>query len=145
MELPQGTKVQAKYIWIDGTGEYLRAKTRTMDAEPKGVEDLPVWNFDGSSTEQAIGDDSDVYLVPVAMVPDPFRRGPNKLVLCETYTNKKEPTRTNHRRRCEEVMKTVADEKPWFGMEQEYTLLDADGYPFGWPKHGYPAPQGPFH
>ena len=31
---------------------------------PKSPEDLPVWNYDGSSTGQAPGDDSEVYLVP---------------------------------------------------------------------------------
>ena len=35
----------------------------TMEKAPKSVQDLKEWNFDGSSTNQAPGDNSDVMLV----------------------------------------------------------------------------------
>jgi len=66
--------------------------------------ELPIWNYDGSSTGQAKGKNSDTYLYPVALYRDPFRRGDNKLVLCDTYKYNKLPTESNHRKTCNEVM-----------------------------------------
>lgn len=53
--------------------------------------DLPEWNFDGSSTSQSEGSNSDMYLIPSAMFRDPFRKDPNKLVLCEVMKYNHKP------------------------------------------------------
>lgn len=106
----------------------------------------PIWNFDGSSTGQAPGDDSEVLLKPQAIYPDPFRGGNNILVMCDCYKPDMTPIKNNTRKRCADLMEKVKDQVPWFGIEQEYTLFEADGVtPFGWPKGGYPGPQGPYY
>jgi len=150
MTLPMpNNKVQAEYIWIGGSGQDLRSKTRTIDLEKiTSLSELPIWNYDGSSTGQAPGKDSEVYLKPVAFYPDPFRRGNNVLVVCEACLpdGKLTPIPTNSRREAEIVFDKVASAQPWFGIEQEYTLFEYDGVtPLGWPKNGYPGPQGPYY
>lgn len=96
LELPKG-QVQVMYVWIDGSGENLRCKTRTLDFVPERPEDCPEWNFDGSSTGQAEGSNSDVYLKPAALFKDPFRRGNNKLLLCETLKYNRKPAGTQEK------------------------------------------------
>ncbi|KAJ4926056.1 hypothetical protein JOQ06_008240 [Pogonophryne albipinna] len=145
MSLPQGERVQVTYIWIDGSGEGLRNKTRTLDVEPQTIDDIPEWNFDGSSTYQAEGSNSDMYLVPVRMFRDPFTQDPNKLVLCEVLKYNRLPAETNHRMNCNKVMEEIKEHIIWFGMEQEYTLLGIDGHPYSWPTNGFPRPQGPYY
>jgi len=147
LPVPDGA-VLAQYVWIGGTGQDLRCKTRTLDVAPKGVEDLPVWNYDGSSTGQAPGKDSEVYLKPVAIFKDPFRQGPHILVMCECCLpdGKLTPIPTNTRTEAAKIMLKAAAHVPWFGIEQEYTLFEPDMVtPYGWPKNGYPRPQGPFY
>lgn len=144
LTLDQGGKVQAEYVWIDGDSG-LRSKTTTLDCKPSDISELKEWNFDGSSTNQAPGENSDVYLRPIAKFRDPFRKGDNIIVLCETFSSDGTPNRTNHRHACAKIMAAHADEKPWFGIEQEYTLFDQDGHVLGWPKGGFPGPQGPYY
>ncbi|KJH48555.1 glutamine synthetase, beta-grasp domain protein [Dictyocaulus viviparus] len=139
-------KLLATYVWIDGTGENLREKTRTLDVDPGSVENYPHWHFDGSSTYQAEkGEDSDMILKPVSLFSDPFWGGQHKLVLCEVFDAHSNPSKTNHRHLCKQAMDKIQHTKPLFGLEQEYLFLNRDGYPLGWPEHGYPAPQGPYY
>jgi glutamine synthetase len=80
--------------------------------------ELPRWNYDGSSTYQADGSNSDLYLTPVAIYKDPFRRGNNILVLCETFNHDGTPTESNRRQKCVESADKCKDQEPWFGIEQ---------------------------
>ncbi|CAM6032462.1 unnamed protein product [Sphagnum compactum] len=65
-------------------------------------------------------------------------------VICDAYTPQGVPIPTNKRAAAAEVFakKEVAEEVPWFGLEQEYTLLQKDiKWHLGWPKGGYSGPQ----
>ncbi|MBA0588451.1 hypothetical protein Gorai_001553, partial [Gossypium raimondii] len=69
-------------------------------------------------------------------------------VICDAYTPAGEPIPTNKRHKAAEIFsnKKVVDEVPWFGIEQEYTLLQQNvKWPLGWPVGGYPGPQGPYY
>lgn len=139
-------KVIAEYVWIDGY-DGLRSKARTLSKAPKSVKDLPNWNYDGSSTGQAPGENSEVTLKPQRIFPDPFRGAPHILVMADTYDPEGKPLPTNQRFECAKVMEEAKAFEPWFGLEQEYFMFDkATGYPLGFPSDGSdPAPQGPYY
>jgi glutamine synthetase len=133
---------RAEYIWIDGQEPTakLRSKTKIV---PDG-ETPPIWGFDGSSTEQAPGSESDCVLRPVLVKPDPIRGGDDVLVMCEVLTIDMEPHPSNTRAELVEVAERFTDHEAWFGLEQEYTFYK-DGRPHGWPIGGFPAPQGGYY
>ncbi|MDA0989116.1 MAG: glutamine synthetase beta-grasp domain-containing protein [Chloroflexi bacterium] len=133
---------RAEYIWTDGQKPTpkLRCKAKVV---PEG-EDPPIWGFDGSSTEQAPGSNSDCVLKPVFVCPDPFRGEDNKLVLCEVLLTDMSPHPTNFRAACVAAAEKYAEFDTWFGIEQEYTFFDGTR-PLGWPNNGFPAPQGGYY
>ena len=128
-----------EYIWMDGyTPEpNLRSKTKvlTSETEPE-LESLPVWNFDGSSTEQAEGNYSDCLLKPVKIIRDPQRKN-GYLVLCEVLNPDMTPHSSNTR-------SSVKDNSNmWVGFEQEYFIYDGE-LPLGHTK-GNMKPQGEYY
>lgn len=143
LDLEQGCI--AEYVWIDGDNG-LRSKARLLSDAPLKPSDLPEWNYDGSSTNQAPGENSEVILKPQAIFPDPFRGKPHVLVICDTYCCGGEPLPSNTRFECARVMDKAAHLEPWFGLEQEYFLIDPQtGKPVGFPDKGDPEPQGPYY
>ncbi|CAG9784004.1 unnamed protein product [Diatraea saccharalis] len=119
----------------------MRCKDRILTCVPYSAEAAPDWAFDGSSTGMASTDNSDTKLKPVCVCKDPFRMEPHVLVLCDVYEGgSNKPAKTNNRHFCNALCEKYRDEEPWFGLEQEYTMLDVDGWGLGWPKGGgFPA------
>jgi len=111
-----------EYVWIGGNNE-LRSKTKVIWNDVSTLTDIPEWNYDGSSTEQASGMDSEVIIKPRAMFKDPFRGLPHKLVMCDTYTPQGEPLSNNNRVWANSVFDSNLEQEPWFGLEQEYFLI----------------------
>ena len=135
-------KYQAEYIWIDGTlpTSKLRSKTRVLDIG----EEPPIWGFDGSSTNQAPGEQSDCVLRPVLVVPDPLRDDNDKLVMCDVLLTDMTPHPSNTRAACAAMAEKHDASDTWFGIEQEYTLFKG-ARPLGFPETGFPAPQGGYY
>ncbi|MEX2044850.1 MAG: glutamine synthetase beta-grasp domain-containing protein [Opitutus sp.] len=134
-------KIKLEYVWLDGYQPVpnLRSKTKIIDGDvgKLKLEDLPVWGFDGSSTQQAEGKNSDCLLKPVALFPDCTRTN-GFLVMSEVLLPNGEPHPTNTRA-------TIPDDPgTWFGFEQEYFFFK-DDRPLGFPDNGFPAPQGNYY
>lgn len=139
-------KIMAEYIWIDGRKPIakLRSKTKVINGPVSKVEDIPMWGFDGSSTEQAEGHFSDCALKPVYFIPDPINKGDNILVMCEVLNPDNTPHPSNTRHVLAKVAEQYKRHEPLCGFEQEYTLYRKE-WPLGWPKEGFPHPQGRYY
>jgi len=138
-------KTLVEYVWIGGNNNP-RGKTKVMDKAVNSVSDLSEWNYDGSSTNQAAGEDSEVIIKPCALFNDPFRRGNHKIVLCDTYRPDGTPVENNHRQWAKKLFDQGLNEEPWYGLEQEYFLMDHNtNNPLGFPQNGFPNEQGQYY
>jgi len=144
-------KSLVEFVWIDGTSpvKKLRSKAKVVDVGHPEMEDLLLqeeWNFDGSSTNQADGHDSERVLKPVRVYNDPNRPEGHKMVLCEVFLpDGKTPHNSNTRALLRDVLDSGGKElHTWWGFEQEYCLMKGSNI-LGWPDHGFPSPQGPYY
>lgn len=132
-------QVFCTYVFVDGTLENVRSKVRVLNYEPKFPEECPEITIYRIASQKSadVNVDAEAILAPVALFKDPFLKGRNKLVLCEVLSPDRQPEQTNTRASCKKTMAAAADQEPWFGVEQEYVLLERDGVPLGWPRHGH--------
>ena len=169
----------AEYIWQDAIGNF-RSKSMTVPTstylnENEIINNLdlyPSWSYDGSSTGQASGNDSEIILKPVKIFKNPFRNKMlsgvfNKnlgwfqnnllqtvLVLCETFHPDGTPTKINTRAKAREIFTKYHNLKPWYGIEQEFFIMQVDSsnhttnknlLPLGFQKDVVPEPQGQYY
>jgi glutamine synthetase len=137
-------KIKLEYIWLDGykPTQNLRSKTKVEEHDDfKGtLDEIGMWSFDGSSTQQAEGGSSDCLLKPVAIYTDPVRRN-GYLVMTEVLHADGTPHESNSRAKIDDN-----DNDFWFGFEQEYFIMNAKTQlPLGFPIGGYPGPQGLYY
>jgi glutamine synthetase len=134
-----------EYLWLDGCNPtQIRSKTKIVKSFGREGGEAPIWGFDGSSTEQAEGKNSDCVLKPVRVYPHPSEQD-SSIILCEVWNVDDTPHPTNTRRLLEETITDIEDDiDEWVGFEQEYTLYE-NGWPYGWPSLEEPAPQGDYY
>ena len=121
-------KTVLEYVWLDAN-EKLRSKIKVAEGNISTLDEVPIWSYDGSSTDQAPGDHSDVTLTPVKLYPNPFIFDA-LLVMCSTEKR--------------EAITFDDSDDYWFGFEQEYFITNGTGKPLGW-ANGEPGPQGPYY
>ena len=126
------SSIIAEYIWLDAKKKF-RSKTKIIPVslnEHFIAPTFPDWDYDGSSTGQAEGKKSEIILCPVYVCNNPLINTVennvlySKLVLCETYHPGGVPTKSNTRYDCKRDYDICSDQKPLFGLEQEYFIFD---------------------
>tara|TARA_R100001163_G_scaffold65831_1_gene65409 strand:+ start:6015 stop:7109 length:1095 start_codon:yes stop_codon:yes gene_type:complete len=154
-------KVKLDYVWLDGyETKNIRNKTKYMsldilevdtDGRPsmkspeKVLSLLPDWSFDGSSTKQAVGNNSDLVLRPVRVVRNPIEQFKINafIVLCEVLNPDGSPHESNTRHDLIRSISETNQKEMMFGIEQEYTFINREGSPLGWPDN--PEEQGKYY
>ena len=116
-----------EYIWLDAKNKF-RSKIRVLT---ENSDEVPSWNYDGSSTGQAMTESSEVIIKPRTSFFNPLLKSiddkeQNLLCVCDTYDINGKPLTNNHRFHAEKIFDLNREEEPWFGLEQEYFMYKKD-------------------
>jgi glutamine synthetase len=146
-----------EYIWLDKKNNF-RSKTKVINLNYEKnlvvdyyndkflVDSLPIWNYDGSSTGQANGEDSEILLRPVVIFSDPFRKPNGYLVWCDWLDKNEKPLMNCHRPGALKTFNEYKSEESWYGLEQEYFIINPiNNLPLGFDINKNPEPQGEYY
>ena len=112
-----------EYVWIGSSKDNtwsIRSKTRVIkvnEGSSLSLNQVPSWNYDGSSTSQATGKKSEIILKPCSIFIHPFRLN-GYIVICDTYITTYQgeiPHETNKRFYAKNIFDTKLEEEPWYG------------------------------
>ncbi|EFJ48553.1 hypothetical protein VOLCADRAFT_104729 [Volvox carteri f. nagariensis] len=116
------SQVMAEYIWLMGGTGQLRSKTKVLETKPNCPEEAPVMVVESNPGNELAEPNHELFLKPRKIFRDPFRGGDHILVLCDTFYAC-QPSESNSRVACENVLKVAEQEKPVFAAEQEYAII----------------------
>jgi glutamine synthetase len=135
-------KTILEYIWIDANSKF-RSKVKIVDTLPI-LEELEIWNFDGSSTGQATGKDSEIFIKPYKIFND-WNNPSYYYVFCECIYPNGLPHITNTRHIAVKYFQNpnVINLETMFGIEQEFFVFK-NGTPLIW-NDTKTEPQGDYY
>ncbi len=124
-------KHSIEYIWLDTKNKF-RSKVKIIETLPI-LNDLEIWNFDGSSTGQATGKDSEIFIKPYKMFSDWAGDCSKFYVFCECLYPDGSPHITNTRDKAVKYFQNsdVINLETMFGIEQEFFVFE-NGKPLIW-------------
>jgi glutamine synthetase len=120
-------KIKLEYVWLDGYKPEPNLRSKVKIVEYDKIKNafldgnFPIWNFDGSSTNQANTGNSDLLLKPVRhYTPHTFPLENNTVyVLCEVLNLDGTSHESNKRSQIAEGYEDL-----WLGFEQEYFIRE---------------------
>ena len=128
-------KIKLEYVWLDGYKPEPNLRSKVKIVKYDSVKDafltgnFPMWNFDGSSTNQAVTGNSDRLLKPVRHYVSEILS--TVYVLCEVLNPDGTPHESNKRSQIGEGFEDL-----WFGFEQEYFIREEiNGNVLGHKRH----------